>query len=160
MYVYIYIYMYIYLYIYIHIYIYIYINFKILSSFLIRVLVSGWNWWMNFQPETKALIRKLERTLNELYRKNVSLLFNKTCLNGRRLHNYIYIYIYIYVPHSIRHQTFFVQAFKIVVDSWIFSMLFLYIVWDDWLIFMISGSNQQLHQELEYTLLKSDCHSW
>ena len=25
---------------------------------------------------------------------------------------------------------------------------------------MISGSNEQLHQELEYTLLKSDCHSW
>ena len=25
---------------------------------------------------------------------------------------------------------------------------------------MISGSNQQLQQELEYTLLKNDCHSW
>ena len=25
---------------------------------------------------------------------------------------------------------------------------------------MISGSNEQLQQELEYTLLKSDCHSW
>ena len=29
----------------------------------------------------------------------------------------------------------FVQAFKIVVDSWIFSMLLLYIVWDGWPIF-------------------------
>ena len=29
-----------------------------------------------------------------------------------------------------------------------------------WPIFMISGSNQQLQQELEYTLLKPDCHSW
>ena len=38
---------------------------------------------------------------------------------------------------------FFVQAFKIVVDSWEFSMLLLYIFWDDWLIFMISGSNKQ-----------------
>ena len=54
----------------------------------------------------------------------------------------------------------FVQAFKIVIDSWKFTMLLLYILWDDWLILMISGSNQQLHQELEYTLLKSDCHSW
>ncbi len=27
-------------------------------------------------------------------------------------------------------------------------------------IFMISGSNQQLQQQLEYTLLKPDCHSW
>ena len=38
-------------------------------------------------------------------------------------------------------------------------MLLLYILWDDWPIFMISGSNQQPHQELEYTLLKPDCHS-
>ena len=55
---------------------------------------------------------------------------------------------------------FFVQAFKIVVDSWTFSMLLLYILWDDWPIFRISGSNQQLQQQLEYTLLKPDCHSW
>ena len=39
-------------------------------------------------------------------------------------------------------------------------MLLLYILWDDWPIFMISGSNQQLQQQLEYTLLKSDCYSW
>ncbi len=38
-----------------------------------------------FQPETKTLIRKLERVL-ELYRQNVSLLFNQTCLC-------VYIYI-------------------------------------------------------------------
>ena len=39
-------------------------------------------------------------------------------------------------------------------------MLLLYILWDDWPIFMISDSNQQLHQQLEYTKLKPDCHSW
>ena len=39
---------------------------------------------------------------------------------------------------------FFVQAFKIFVDSWKFSMLLLYILWDDWPIFMISGSNEQV----------------
>ena len=55
---------------------------------------------------------------------------------------------------------FFVQAFKIVVDSWKFSMLLLYILWDDWPIFMISASNEQLQQQLEYTLLKPDCYSW
>ena len=55
---------------------------------------------------------------------------------------------------------FFVQAFKIVVDTWKFSMLLLYIIWDDWPIFMISGSNEQLLQQLEYTLLNPDCHSW
>ena len=26
--------------------------------------------------------------------------------------------------------------------------------------FLISGSNEQLQQQLEYTLLKPDCHSW
>ena len=39
-------------------------------------------------------------------------------------------------------------------------MLLLYILWDDWPIFMISASNEQLEQQLEYTLLKPDCHSW
>ena len=39
-------------------------------------------------------------------------------------------------------------------------MLLPYILWDDWLIFMISGSNEQLQQKLEYTLLKPDFHSW
>ena len=46
---------------------------------------------------------------------------------------------------------FFVQAFKIDVDSWKFSMLLLFILWDDWPIFMISGSNKHLQQQLEYT---------
>ena len=31
---------------------------------------------------------------------------------------------------------FFVQACKIVVDTWKFSMLLLYILWDDWPIFL------------------------
>ena len=61
---------------------------------------------------------------------------------------------------SISFQTFFVQAFKIAVDSWKFSILLLYILWDDWLIFMISASDEQLQQQLEYTLLKPDYHSW
>ena len=65
-----------------------------------------------------------------------------------------------YEVHSISFQTFFVWDFKIVVDSWIFGMLLLYILWNDWPIFMISGSNEQLQQQLEYTLLKPDCHSW
>ena len=54
----------------------------------------------------------------------------------------------------------FVQEFKIVVNSWKFNMLLLYILCDDWPIFMISASNEQLEQELEYTLLKPDCHKW
>ena len=62
--------------------------------------------------------------------------------------------------HTISFQTFFVWAFKIVVDSWKFTMLLLYILWDDWPVFMISASNEQLQQEWEYSLLKPDCHSW
>ena len=68
--------------------------------------------------------------------------------------------LYIYEVHTISFQTFFVCVFKIVVDSWRFSILLLCILWDDWLIFMISGSNEQLQQQLEYTLPKPDCHSW
>ena len=65
-----------------------------------------------------------------------------------------------YEVYTIVFQTFFVLAFKIVVDSWKFSILLLSFLWDDWPIFMISGSNQQLQQQLEYTLLKLDCHCW
>ena len=39
-------------------------------------------------------------------------------------------------------------------------MLLLYILWDDWPIFRISGSKEQPQQQLEYTQLKPDCHSW
>ena len=59
----------------------------------------------------------------------------------------------------IKFPDFFVMPFKIVLHSWKFSMLLLYLLWDDWPIFMISGSNEQLQQQLEYTLLKPDCHS-
>ena len=62
--------------------------------------------------------------------------------------------------HSTWLPDFFVQAFKIVIDSWKLSIWLLYILWDDWPIFMISASNEQLQQQLEYTLLKPDCHSW
>ena len=67
---------------------------------------------------------------------------------------------YIYEVHMISSQKFFLQAFKIVIDSWKFTMLLLYILWDGRPIFMISASKEQLQQQLEYTLLKPDCHSW
>ena len=75
-------------------------------------------------------------------------------------HIYIYICIYIYVVNSISFQTFLYRHLKLSETLEKFSMLLLYILWDDWPIFMISGSNEQLQQELEYTLLKPDCHSW
>ena len=48
-----------------------------------------------FQPETKTLIRKLERILIKLYRQNVFLLFNQTCLNERVLLNYTHTHTHI-----------------------------------------------------------------
>ena len=69
------------------------------------------------------------------------------------------------MKHKLRGEfnqfpDFFIQSFKIVVDSWKFSMLLLYILWDGWPIFMIPGSNEQRQQELKYILLKPDCHNW
>ena len=90
-------------------------------------------------------------------------------INPCRLFNANFCFTYIKLKISKRHirrgafnksPDFFVQAFRIVADSWKFTMLLLYILWDDWPIFMISASNQQLQQQLEYTLLKPNCHSW
>ena len=70
-----------------------------------------------------------------------------------------FTYIYIYIRGAFnKFPDFFVLAFKIVVDSSKFSILLLYILWDNWPMFMISGSNELLLQELQYTLLKPDCH--
>ena len=94
---------------------------------------------------------------------NITLLYWVKCLIYLTFHiflSYMCMYVCIYVVNSISFQIFFVQAFKIVVDSWKFSILLLYILSDDWPIFMISGSNEQLQQQLEYTLLKPDCHGW
>ena len=74
------------------------------------------------------------------------------------LHAYVGIYS---IRDSVNKiQDFFVQAFKIGLDSWKFTMLLLYIFWDDRPIFMISASNEHVQQQLEYILLKPDCHSW
>ena len=62
--------------------------------------------------------------------------------------------------NAISFQTFLYRHFN-CCRPWKFTMLLLYILWDYWPIFMISGSNEQLQQQqLELTLLKPDCHSW
>ena len=94
-----------------------------------------------FPPNMIKVIREFERIQKRICRQKMSIMLNEICI-----YIYIYIYIYIDVVHSIRFQLFFVQAFKIVIDSWKFSMILLYILLDDWPIFMISGSNEQLHQ--------------
>ena len=67
--------------------------------------------------------------------------------------------IYIYSAFT-KFLDFFVQACKIVVDSWKFTVLLLCILRDDMPNFLISGKNEKLNQELQYTQLKPDCHSW
>ena len=91
--------------------------------------------------------------IDNTYRKHIFIISAPVSVNNQSVYSK-------YVAHSISFQTFFEQAFKIIVVSWKFTMLLLYIVWDDWSIFMISRSNEQLQQQLEYTLLKGDCHSW
>ena len=76
-----------------------------------------------------------------------------------RVRTHTHVYVYIQGAYD-KFPDFFVLAFKIVRDSWKFSMLLLCILWEDRPIFMISGLNQQLQEQLEYTLLKPDCHSW
>ena len=71
------------------------------------------------------------------------------------IYTYIYIYVYTYTYIYIdicgyirgtfnKFPDVFVRAFKIIVDSWKFSILLLYILWDDRPIDMISRSNEQL----------------
>ena len=70
-------------------------------------------------------------------------------------------YFYITIRGTFnKFPEFFVQEFQFARDSWKFCMLLLYILWDDTPISMISGSTEQLQQQLEYTLLMPDCHSW
>ena len=49
---------------------------------------------------------------------------------------------FLYAVYSISFQTF-LQAFKIVEDSWKFSMLLLYIWWDDWKFFMMQQKRME-----------------
>ena len=58
------------------------------------------------QPETKALIRKLERILIKLYWQSVSLLFNQTCLNERLLPNFSYFKIHDYAADTDTQKYF------------------------------------------------------
>ena len=69
--------------------------------------------------------------------------------------------LYLHIRGGFNKFTdFFLYRHLKLLYSWKFSILLLYILWDDWPIFMISGLNEQLQQELECTQLKPDCQSW
>ena len=99
-------------------------------------------------------------THKHIYGNTHTQTYTHTTHTHARPHSCIRSYKYTYEGHTIGFQTFFVWAFEIGIDSWKFTMLLLSILWDAWPIFMISGSNELLQQQLEYTLLKLDCHSW
>ena len=135
-------------------YIYIYIMNKIWHL----ITIMG---WYAIQPNKLIKTKLFIASLIDIY------LICLWCWNNYLIlwsllneHFWIVLFLSMYVLHSISFQAIFVQAFKIVVDSWKFIMLLLYIFWDDWPIFMISGSKEQQQQQLEYTLLKPDCYSW
>ena len=59
---------------------------------------------IQFSPEIKSLVRKLEKTLIKCKRKTASVVFNKTCLKENMLPKYAkYIYIY---THTHTHIAF------------------------------------------------------
>ena len=68
----------------------------------------------------------------------------------------IILYAHCYVVHSISFQTFLYRHSKLKIQYVIAIHLM------RWLtnFFIISGSNEQLQQEMEYIQLKPDCHSW
>ena len=89
----------------------------------------------------------------------VLIIQNRQTDTQTHIHTHTYIYIYTRGAYD-KFPNFFGWAFKIVVDFWKFRILLLYILWDDWPIYIISISSEQLQQQLEYTLLNPDCHNW
>ena len=70
-----------------------------------RIVSARDNFGKFIHPETKTLIRKLERIVNKLYRQNLSLLFNEMCLNEQLLPNYIYMCVCV-CRHWIQYKTY------------------------------------------------------
>ena len=71
-----------------------------------------------FQPETKTLIRKLERILIRLNRQNVSSSFNQTCLNEGLLSNHTYFKIYMYISMYVYMRVYGCKDTNDKVISW------------------------------------------
>ena len=102
-----------------------------------------------------------DNTVWQYFIKKCLWINHSTCKKSKLKHiKYVAEGLGIYELNTISFRTFFVWLFKIVVNYCKFSMLLVYNLWDDWPIFMILRSNEQLQQQLECTLLNPDCHSW
>ena len=52
---------------------------------------------LTLPPDTKSLIRSMEKTTRKIINTQLSLVFNKTCIQENLLPAYTNIYIYIYI---------------------------------------------------------------
>ena len=134
------------------------------GSLMIEETISMYRKYLFFPRHGLRLLQFVQSTQHNIH-THVNIVLHshlytithntQTC-TPRRIYIYIGIYIFIYLRGAFNmFPDFFVQAFKIVADSWKFIMLLLYILWDNW-----PGLNEQLQQQLEYTLLKPVCQSW
>ena len=100
------------------------------------------------RPKLNVIVKKMfEHTYVMVTIQHFNHYATKT--SAKIFFRFPFLIIRWYVVPSIIFQTFFLEAFKIGVDPWKFSVLLLYILWNDWPIFMKSGLNEQLQQELE-----------
>ena len=111
-------------------------------------------------------IRRLECLHFKILKRKHSAVYNQTCLNNDllskyKIHTHTHTHIYIYIRGAYdKFPDFFPMGIWNCRRLLKVHYLIACILWDDWPIFMISGSNEQLQQQLEYTPLKTDCHSW
>ena len=69
--------------------------------------------------------------------------------------------LYIYIRGAFnKFPDYFVQVFQIVINLKMQDVIAIHLMRWLTIFFMISGSNEQLSQQFEYSLLKPDCHSW
>ena len=84
-----------------------------------------------FQPETKTLIRKLERILIKLHRQNVSLLLNRTHLNERLQPNYTHTHththIYIYISYTYLTIYIYIYIYTHICNNMYIYNLYTYV---------------------------------
>ena len=80
--------------------------------------------------------------------KNTLLLLKRNEHNGKKYLPIIF-YITLYMIHSISFQTFLYRQLKLS-ETLENSVCYCSTSWDDWPIFMISHSKEQLQQQLEY----------
>ena len=113
-------------------------------------------WWF---PNLEMCLAQFCWDFTSLVFMMVSIIFSKTSVTVTKSIKRMLKLLLLRGAFN-KFPDFFVQAFKIVLDSWKLNMLWLYILWDNGPIFMIPGSNEQLQQQLENILLKPDCHRW